>query len=336
MVITRLLSKDQLLERVVGAIKMSGGIPLVERHEHPFLITAAAAGSAQALCIYAWNLSPGGPEGVRPTGEYRIQLTGVASIDVLPGRKTLLLGWDETRQVFVAFDPARHAAFGASPSIQIPSSMMGQATQSGTALHRRTNGEVCLAFTPPEFLRYVRVSNEFHGLSDPDIGGGIVEAAVRSSRRRVTRPPPRDAPTERERAVHIVESWLRDAAFREGVMRAYHYRCSVCQLDEQLPQAAHIVPVRAPGSVDLVTNGVSLCPNHHSAYDLALLGIAPDYRVAISPQVMAGSPPLHPSTIDQLVKWDGQRILLPDDSQDWPSPDYLAEGLKLRKFPGFY
>ena len=71
------------------------------------------------------------------------------------------------------------------------------------------------------------------------------------------------------------------------VMRAYETQCAVCSLrHSQLLDAAHIVPDTEEGGIAAVRNGLALCKIHHAAYDAGILGISPDYRVAIREDVL--------------------------------------------------
>ena len=51
--------------------------------------------------------------------------------------------------------------------------------------------------------------------------------------------------------------------------------------------AAHITPDSDETSSTSVTNGLSLCKIHHTAYDINIVGIDPDYTVHVRPDVLA-------------------------------------------------
>ena len=76
-----------------------------------------------------------------------------------------------------------------------------------------------------------------------------------------------DDPAAQLRARIATSRLLRDARFRKKVVSAYDARCAMCGLDLDLVVAAHILPVAAPGSMDIVPNGIALCENHHRLFD---------------------------------------------------------------------
>lgn len=80
---------------------------------------------------------------------------------------------------------------------------------------------------------------------------------------------------------------VHQPVFRSMVLRAYETRCSVCALTHrQLLDAAHIVDDREEQGVAAVRNGLALCKIHHAAYDAGILGISPDYQVAIREDIL--------------------------------------------------
>lgn len=87
----------------------------------------------------------------------------------------------------------------------------------------------------------------------------------------------------------------RDPAFRRNVLEAYGYRCAMCGLEvgangpTGLLEAAHLKWF-AFGRDNSPSNGLCLCPLHHTALDLGLLGITDAHRVRASPVVVHGTP----------------------------------------------
>jgi len=56
-----------------------------------------------------------------------------------------------------------------------------------------------------------------------------------------------------------------------AVRNAFMPRCAVTRIQLRLVEAAHILPVGAPGSIDHVCNGLALSPTFHRAFDDALI-----------------------------------------------------------------
>ena len=79
---------------------------------------------------------------------------------------------------------------------------------------------------------------------------------------------------------------LHQPMFRARVMLAYRQRCSLCRLAHpELLDAAHILADNEGGE-PVVPNGIAMCKIHHAAYDANIVGIDPDYRVLIRPDVL--------------------------------------------------
>jgi putative restriction endonuclease len=98
-----------------------------------------------------------------------------------------------------------------------------------------------------------------------------------------------------------------------------------------LIEAAHIVPVGAPDSNDLTTNGLALCSLHHKAYDNGLIGVREDYHILANNELI--------NRLQELGVGSGgntflslycNRILLPSNRADWPNPNFLREGMRYR------
>ncbi|GAB2680670.1 HNH endonuclease [Barrientosiimonas humi] len=116
---------------------------------------------------------------------------------------------------------------------------------------------------------------------------------------------------------------LHQPIFRGMVLRAYGERCSVCELRHAvLLDAAHIVPDSDRAGIAAVRNGLSLCKIHHAAYDTGILGIRPDYTLAIREEVLREVD--GPMLRHGLQDMHGQRLrVLPRRRSEKPDPDLL-------------
>jgi hypothetical protein len=98
---------------------------------------------------------------------------------------------------------------------------------------------------------------------------------------------PADASASR-RARRAASILVRQASFTKHVVAAYGARCALCELPLGLVSGAHILPVAAPHSTDVIGNGICLCDTHHRAFDKHLLYIDPDtLAVTWHPRVLA-------------------------------------------------
>jgi putative restriction endonuclease len=93
---------------------------------------------------------------------------------------------------------------------------------------------------------------------------------------------------ERRYAERMMKQRLHQPAFRARVISAYETKCAVCRLGHgRLLDAAHITPDSDETSSTSVTNGLSLCKIHHTAYDINIVGIDADYIVHIRTDILS-------------------------------------------------
>ncbi|UHC17815.1 HNH endonuclease [Methylobacterium currus] len=145
---------------------------------------------------------------------------------------------------------------------------------------------------------------------------------------------PRDMPTAAERryGLRLVRQRLHQATFREAVLAAYGGRCAISGLPEpRLLDAAHIAPDRDETlGQPIVPNGLPLSKVHHAAFDSHLIGIDPDFRVHVSPRLMAiDDGPMLEQGIKAMA---GRTIRLPNRRADRPDRDRL--GARFIEFQG--
>ncbi len=115
---------------------------------------------------------------------------------------------------------------------------------------------------------------------------------------------------------------LGQAAFRHAVDEAYAYRCALTG-SRTYPslEAAHIRDYASEGGVHAVSNALLLRSDVHALYDRGYLGIDPDLRLHVSPELRANG-------------WNGVefyereaagfRIAVPEDVRHRPDRDALA------------
>jgi putative restriction endonuclease len=129
----------------------------------------------------------------------------------------------------------------------------------------------------------------------------------------------------REYTTRAVMQRLHQYHFRRIVLSAYRERCTICSLRKhpELLDAAHILEDRHPKGEPIVANGLSLCKIHHSAYDADILGIDPEARVHVRPDVLQERD--GPMLLHGLQAVHGTRLILPLATTQHPNRDFLAE-----------
>ena len=115
---------------------------------------------------------------------------------------------------------------------------------------------------------------------------------------------------------------LHQPIFREQVLNAYATACAVCHIGHaQLLDAAHIISDSKPNGDPVVPNGIALCKIHHAAYDRNLMGIRPDYQVAINSELLNEVD--GPMLKHGLQEMHGSHIRLPRRAAARPDQDRL-------------
>lgn len=117
--------------------------------------------------------------------------------------------------------------------------------------------------------------------------------------------------------------FVRGTAFKKVIPRVYNYTCCISGLrvdaliDIQMIDACHIVPFSISHN-DTVSNGISLCPNLHRAFDRGLIGFDDDFRVLISSCFAESLKSTY-----SLKQFTGKKILLPENKLFYPSVESL-------------
>jgi putative restriction endonuclease len=128
----------------------------------------------------------------------------------------------------------------------------------------------------------------------------------------------------REYATRSVKVRLHQHRFRQLVVRAYRTRCAICRLrHEPLLDAAHILEDRHERGLPEIPNGLALCKIHHSAYDVNILGVDPDYLVHVRGDILREHD--GPMLTWGLQKMNQVALWLPATEAQRPNRDFLAE-----------
>jgi putative restriction endonuclease len=277
------LPKDAMLSRVIRAAQRSGwsvNYALVPP-EHPYRIHFLKGEQGIDVILYIWNITHGGGR-ERAADEYRIQVTGVSSIDRIAGFKTLILGYWEENDVFAGWDAAFHAGpVRRSPSFQIRQESLLAAHQFSFAVCPKGQGELAIAFEPDYFMNYVRNLEGLHTAGNQAVEIALLDR-IADTDGEIEDDEWEMLPQDRQRVVQEIAKLQRDSSFRKRVLSAYGEACAFCGMQLELVDAAHIVPVSHAASTDLTNNGLCLCALHHRAFDAGLLAVLPDYQIVVN------------------------------------------------------
>jgi putative restriction endonuclease len=229
------------------------------------------------------------------------------------------------------FDLALHREFTTgSPSVQIDRTEVVRAETDGLSFHRKGNEEIAVGIRPDMFMaycmnatllhRYGREANVFRMLNQISHLERPTETEVEA------------LSTPRKRVVQEVSRLTRLASFRQQVLFAYGNRCAVTRIQLRLVDAAHILPVGAPGSADHVRNGIALSPTYHRAYDAGLIYLDDHHRMQLNEGQLHILQLLNlAGGIDNFRAPLGAQIFLPPDPNQRPSADFIRRGNRFRQ-----
>lgn len=126
-----------------------------------------------------------------------------------------------------------------------------------------------------------------------------------------------------------IKQRLHQKSFRERVLEAYNMQCAFCRLRyAELLDAAHIISDTDELGEPIVNNGLSLCKIHHAAFDSNIIGVTPDYKLAVREDILLEKDgPMLKHGIQQL---HNQRIILPRSKKLWPDQDRLE--IRYKRF----
>lgn len=328
------IAPERLVTAITNAISDSGYagdlISPVRRHPRRFVVVGQNANFT--LSVYAWTLTFGG----RPSlaNEYRIQMTSVQSpLQVGSGGPTILIGYEPDLNLFAGFDIRWHSTFtSGSPSVQIDRPALQRAETEGLSFHRKSNDEVAVGIRPDMFVAYSMNAKVLHRYGTESNVLRLLNRAVHQEV--LSAQETQTLTQERKRMVTDVSRWTRDAGFRRNVLFAYGNRCAVTRLQLRLVDAAHIVPVGAPGSVDQVRNGIALSPTYHRAFDAGLVYLDDQHCMRMNEGRLNVLQGLNlAGGVDTFRQPLEQQIFLPPDVNQRPLVDFIRRANAIRQIP---
>ena len=245
------------------------------------------------------------------------------------------MGYHPDLGLFAGFDIVKHRTFTlGSSSVQININALHEALQTGLSFHRKTNDEIAVGIRPDQIVNYIISADLLHKYgpeaqltallkkaADPTLGIDTSIDHLSANRRKI---------------INEVSRYSRSANFRKSVLNAYDNRCAVTRAQMKLVDAAHILPVPAEGSSDHVSNGITLAPTLHRAYDNCLIYLDTDLVMRLNKE---RANQLAKDGLDGGLKSFagllGKRIHLPHDTAQRPNPEFIKRANGYRRIPGF-
>ncbi|PYV31826.1 MAG: hypothetical protein DMG22_15395 [Acidobacteria bacterium] len=101
----------------------------------------------------------------------------------------------------------------------------------------------------------------------------------------------------------------------------------------RLVDAAHILPVGAPGSADHVRNGIALSPTYHPAFYAGLIYLDEQYRMRLNDGQLHALDRLNLGGGLEVFRAPLAQIFLPPDPQQRPAADFIRRANRFRQIP---
>ena len=327
-----LLVKRRLLQVVEHSIRRSGWnlLYLSPIGTHPARYHVYHEDRSQRVRIYIWNLTRGGTN--RPEDEWRIQVTGVNRFEQEIDGNTVILGWQDDRGLFVGFDYTRHnERLGHSPSIQIREAALQRAAEGGFAPHDKGNGELAIAFKPGFLATYIEHLGALHACGQTEDEVNVLRRISEQHDVATDEVIATHIPQPRRYAVVSARRAVRSSDFRERILDAYSHSCAMCNVQLDLLEGAHILPVDQPDSTDGTDNGVALCATHHRAYDRGLITFTPNLEIHVNDHMVR--------ILEEQERTGGLRrfsetlnpvLVIPGNETDRPANRFVEAANELR------
>ncbi len=330
------VQRNELIATVEKAILASGyaGACVPGIHEDPLrMLLSGPSLEAIPVWVYIRNLTPAVR---RDPDEYRIQLRSqVLPLSRNPAGPTVLLGYHAESRLFVGFDPSTIST-GARTQLSsgyVSLRSVKRSVRRGMTFDRDRRDRIAVGFRPDMFVPYCLHASEIHAAADEqDIIPILSSAAATFMETSGDTPDERfdEFAPARQRLLKEVSVLSRKAGFRNRVLRTYGWRCAVSGVQLGLVEAAHILPVRVPGSPDTVNNGLSLLPQYHRAYDSGLIYMDINFVMHINEHRALQLEERGWGRGLAELRCTLGRIRLPSDRRRWPSPQLIESANEVR------
>jgi len=331
---------NEQLQNIIDAVKNAGWqikIVSTDTTRMPIDLIAVSGEHAVKLRIFTWAIVKSGRKGERKINwrylPFRVHHKGTGDTlktELRGDAYNVLIGqWNEKGiLLFALFDPYIHHEHIESSPIQIKFQTLALARKNGFAYQYKNTGDIALVFYPEYFMQVLLglYKLAFEGTDKKAIAEKI--SAILESTIPVVEDEVFPGLEKREKIAALRA--IRDPSFRKRVLDAYRWKCAMCGIGLDFVIAAHIVSV-GQGGTDETRNGIVLCPNHHKAFDLGLIGFNEDYQIVVNKeQIDALSQQGKSNALRKFLSNLQDELKLPNNQKALPSPQCILKALADR------
>jgi putative restriction endonuclease len=278
------LTRSELLEHVLNAIKSSDWRYSVLSNKYPFVISIRRRSECYTLRIYIINY-------IRNNKSIHLQSdwtdnSAKTVIESDPEAINLLLAWNDGYGLIIGYEFAQHEHQTGEDvqQIRMMTDTLSQANQGYLSIHIRARQEIVAILKPSLLCDYAIRSQALHRFIE-DSGDLRLLSMVAHNPLGVSERELRQlSSTERSAVLLTFASRIREIDFIRRVLSAYSFKCAMCIEPQFNVSVVHIESLAGPGSTDDTSNGIALCKFHRKAFERGLIRIQEDYRLVFNSQ----------------------------------------------------
>ncbi len=274
---TTILKPAALKFLLLDSLKIHSDDVLFLRGNNPYKVSV----NKKDFYILVKNLHESG-KGRGNQDEARIQVAKTKYLEqtLSSHPPIVILGYFADKNVFTAWDPhfiQKRLNKKQTISLYTRFSKQEKATQQKIVSYRDNNAHSVITFQPRYLGLYLENLLTIHFLNDSSLDALIDESDVCDFNNENG-----SLDSDKGKLLITHTRYRRSPSFRKKVYEAYDYTCAMCGMQLELIEAAHIVPKSHKKGNDEVTNGISLCALHHTAYDRSLLYFDEQFYILVN------------------------------------------------------
>lgn len=248
------------------------------------------------------------------------------------GKPVLFFGYLADQNIFTAWNPfIQTERINRRKVISLYSRFSAQkkAAKQGISTYVDDQSQIIISFKPEYLGLYIENFEQMHQSNEETLLQLINKS---DSAKETEKEIGEQVNIERQKFTVTHKRFRRDTRFREMIYDAYNGRCSICGIQLELVEAAHIIPHSNENGTDDIKNGVCLCALHHKAYDNGLIYIKEDYSIEINSSKLRYLEKIHRD--GGIMKFkelqQGNKLTLPSSHIFYPSPEFIKIANHLR------
>ncbi len=246
--------------------------------------------------------------------ECRIQVSKTDSFNQALSTSTdvIVLGYFADEKVFTAWNPhLMRDRYNQKQTVSLYSrfSIQKKSSIQNIASYKDNNGQVIISFKAEYLGLYLENINRIHLLNEEQLLKLVEESdSFNDEDENGT------MELDEGRLTITHTRYKRDPNFRRKVYDAYENKCAMCGIQLELIEAAHIIPHSHEMGTDDITNGISLCALHHTAYDRSLIYFDNEFNILLNEDKIDYLEKIgRDSGIRKFEKLSFDKILLPNN-----------------------